>query len=221
MRRLFMILGLAVSVSCGGCNVIGWLVSETAHEERVRAQFRLAEYDKEGVLIFVDSLKKINMSYGFESKLEKSIKDYFVQKVRLNRKNVSGSEVLSDLRTKRPDFDMMSPIKAGEAVGAGKVLYVRIENYNLYNIDGRDYYEGYLVTRSVLFDVGTGAVVWPDVQTGKVIRVKVDLETSGQEVTLARLTTATAHCISRYFYDCPRDRFKISDEQVIYEMNDW
>ena len=218
MRKLFMILGLAVAVSCGGCNVFGWLVSETAHEEKVKAQFKLADYGKEGVLVFVDSLKKINVGYGLEEKLEGAVENYLVKKVRLKKENILGGDELSKLRSSRPDFDRMSPVMVGEALGVGKVLYVRIENYNLYNIDGRDYYEGFLLTRSVLFDVGTGAVVWPDTRAGKVIRVKVDLETAGREIALARLATATAHCITRFFYNCPKDRFRISEEQVIYDM---
>ncbi len=221
MRKLVMIFVLAMGLFCSGCNVFGLLVSETIHEERSKAQFRLAEYGKEGVLLFVDSLKRTNVAYGFQEELEGSIEHYLVKKARLKRKNILDWDALSELRSSRPDFDRMSPVKVGEALGVGKVLYVRIENYSLYNIDGRDYYEGFLVTRSVLFDVGTGAVVWPDTRAGKVIRVKVDLETKGREATVARLTTATAHCITRFFYNCPRDRFRISEEQVIYEMTDW
>jgi hypothetical protein len=221
MRKLAMSFGLAVVFLCGGCNLLGLLASETIHEEKVTAQFKLSEYGKEGVLVFVDSLKKINVAYGLEEKLEGSIENYLVKKVRLKKENILGGDELSELRSSRPDFDRMSPVMVGEALGVGKVLYVRIENYSLFNIDGKDYYEGFLVTRSVLFDVGTGAVVWPDTMTGKVIRVKVDLETKGREAALARLTTATAHCITRYFYNCPRDQFKISEEHVIYEMEDW
>ena len=221
MRKLVMILVLGMGLFCSGCNVFGLLVSETVHEEKLKAEFNLAEYGKEGVLLFVDSLKRTNVAYGFQEKLDGTIKNYLVKKARLKSKDILGWEALSDLRSSRPDFDRMSPVKVGEALGVGKVLYVRIEKYNLYNIDGRDFYEGSLTTRSVIFDVGTGAVVWPDTTTGKVIRVKVELETKGREIALARLTTATAHCITRYFYNCPRDRFRISEEQVIHEMIDW
>ena len=221
MRKVFMIFGFGVAISTAGCNVFGWLVSETAHEQKVKAQFKLADYGKEGVLVFVDSLKKMNVGYGLEEKLEGSIENYLVKQVRLKKENILGADELSKLRSSRPDFDRMSPVMVGDALGAGKVLYVRIENYNLYNIDGRDYYEGSLITRSILFDVQTGAVVWPGSATGEVVRVKVELETKGLEAALTRLTTATAHCITRYFYNCPKDRFRISEEQVIYEMTEW
>ena len=221
MRKSVMIFGLVFAVFCGGCNIFGLIFSETAHEKRVKAQFRLQEYGSEGVLVFVDSLKRADVAYGFDSRLEKSIRDYLVKKVRLKREDILGSEELSGLRSGRADFDMMSPVAVGAALGAGKVLYVRIENYDLFDIDGRGYYEGFLITRSILFDAGTGATLWPKSRTGEVIRVKVELETMGREATLDRLTTATAHCISRYFYDCPGNQFKRSEEEVIYGMDNW
>ena len=221
MRKMFIFFTLATVFAAAGCNVFGWLVSETAHEQKVKAQFKLADYSNERVLVFVDSLRGLNDGYGLKEKLDTSIENYLIKKVRLKKENILGKDELSELRSGRPDFDRMSPVVVGRELGAGKVLYVRMEKYDLYNIDGRDYYEGFLMTRSILFDVQTGAVVWPGSATGEVVRVKVELETKGLDVALTRLTTATAHCITRFFYNCHKDRFKISEEQVIYEMTEW
>jgi hypothetical protein len=33
------------------------------------------------------------------------------------------------------------------------------------------------------------------------------------EIAVERLTAASAHCLVRYLYDCPKNEFKIADER--------
>ena len=101
------------------------------------------------------------------------------------------------------------------------MLYIWVQELNLYDIDGRGFFEGSLVSRSVLIDTATGEVVWPISKEPKLVRVKVNLETKGKQETVDRLTGATAHCICRDFYDCPKDQFRTSDEHVMMKMEDW
>ena len=82
------------------------------------------------------------------------------------------------------------------------------------------YYGGSLIARSLLFDTASNKAVWPSDKQGLVVRIKVDYETKGYDKAAARLTAAMAHCITRYLYDCPRDRFRTRDEQSEYRQLD-
>jgi len=74
------------------------------------------------------------------------------------------------------------------------------------------YYKGFLSVRSNLRDVSTGEKLWPGSAETKGVRVGFEVESHGREAAVARLASASAHCIVRYFYDCPVGKFKIADD---------
>ena len=88
-----------------------------------------------------------------------------------------------------------------------------IEKFELYQAGHPQYYSGQIVTRSAIVDSGSGKVLWPEGDKGaKTLRSVVELETGGKTKATARLMNSTSHCITRYFYNCPKDQFRTSDE---------
>jgi hypothetical protein len=83
-----------------------------------------------------------------------------------------------------------------------------------------DYYNGELGCQVILFDVESGKKLWPK-DTAKLIRVGFDFDVRGQEPALDRLANTAAYCLTRYLYDCRKDKFKIADDRSGAGWQQW
>jgi hypothetical protein len=133
---------------------------------------------------------------------------------------VSYSE-LSEFRSNQPNFSLLTPMQVGEALDANMVLLVSIEDYQLREMGGTGYYKGFLSARAVLLDTATGKKLWPESVESKGAEVGFEFEQHGQEVAITRLVTACAYCITRYFYNCPKDKFKIAEDKSGIGWENW
>jgi hypothetical protein len=221
MRKSGLIFVVTAVVLCGACNMIGIMGSKSYHEQKIPAELALEEQAERGVLVFVEEAGGGRGSPDLHSQLTDMVIAFLVKKARINSEYLVPQSKLSQLRSQRDDFSRISPVEVGAGAGAGIVLYTVVEHYELYEIQGRGYHNGSLVTRSIMFDVASGRALWPLQGGGRVVRVKVELETAGRVAILNRLITATAHCITRSFYDCPRTKFRTADEQTDYNMEKW
>ncbi len=101
------------------------------------------------------------------------------------------------------------------------VLLVVVEDCELNKISEIDYYKGFLDARTVLLDVATGEKLWPESAESKTVRVGFEMESGGQAAAVRRLAAAGAHCTVRYFYNCPKDKFKIPDDRSDVAWENW
>ena len=221
MRKSVIAIVLTVGVLSGACQMVGLMGSKSYHEQKIPAELVLKDYAKGGVLVFVEEARGMSGELDLRSGLSEMVSTFLVKKARINGEYLVGQSKLLQLRSDKDDFSRLSPAEVGAAAGAGVVLYILIEDYKLYSMAGRNYYEGSLITRSILFDTASGRVLWPRLGDGRVVRAKVELETAGRAAALNRLINATAHCITRSFYDCPRPKFRTRDEQTGYSMEKW
>lgn len=215
-KYIFVFLAFLSTFYFGGCEVIGVLASPTHHEKKIPAQYKLKKRAKERILVFVDKAPASGAKASVQQNLSDMIDTFLVKKVGINSKYVISYKEISKFKAENKDFAKLSPVQVGDALDVGLVLYVLIENYNLHKIADHDYYNGFLFTRSVLFDVSTPGVLWPLDGDGEAVKAVVEFENKGREAALDRLTTTIAHCISRYLYDCPKSRFKTSAEKRDY-----
>ncbi len=218
-RLVFFLIGL--SVLCGSCNMIGIMGSKSYYEQKIPAELKLKDYARGGVLVFVDETGPGRGEHTLRPQLTDVVGTYLVKKARIKSENLLSSNRLWRLRGEREDFSLLSPVELGRTTGAAVVLYILITDYELYAMDEQGYYGGSLVTRSMLFDVSSGRALWPTEKAGRVVEVGVEIETGGREATLDRLITATAQCITRSFYDCPRPQFRSADEKRDYGSEQW
>ena len=215
MRRILIAALLATGVLYGGCNVMGFIASPSYSEQSIPAEYKLRSTQKKKLLVFVDRAKSSNVSFSVAPALSEMVEVFLQKKVRISSKNIISSKGLSAF-SRLADLEKLSPAEIGKKFGAGLVLYILIEDHNLYKTPSGGYYSGSLVTRSVLLDVDSDAVVWPVSGEGRVARTGFKLEISGREAAAERLNVAMAHCITRCFYNCSRRAYKISDEQTAY-----
>lgn len=221
MRKVVIVFAVVLGVLCGACNLIGIMGSKSYYEQRIAAELMLKDYADGGVLVFVDETGAGRSERELRPGLAEMVGVYLVKKARMKSENLVSNDRLSDLRGQRADFSSLSPVQLGGATGAGVVLYILITDYELYAMDEREYYGGSLVTRSILFDVASGRALWPRESAGRIVKTSVALETGGRAATLDRLITATAHCITRSFYDCRRPQFHTADEERDYGLEQW
>ncbi len=218
---IFVFLAFLSTFYFGGCEIIGFIASPTYHEQKIPAQYKLKDHAKQGILVFVDKAPASGAQAALQADLSDMIGTFLVKKAGVKSKYIVSYQEISQLQAQRKDFARLSPVQVGDILDVGLVLYVLIENYSLYRIADHDYHNGSLFTRSVLFDVSASRVLWPLDGDGKAVKAVVEFENKGRKAALDRLTTTTAHCISRYLYDCSRAVFKTSAEQRDYNAEQW
>ncbi len=212
---LLAIIGVVWS---GGCNVIGFIAAPTAHEKKVPAEYKLYR-TKSRILVFVDQARSSSVGFHVRGALDAAVIGYLANKVRVNKNNIIAPVGYTSSRVQA--YAGLSPAQIGQKAGADLVLYIRIDKYELEQMDRRGYFSGSIATRSVLVDVDSAKILWPASKEARLNRIKVELETHGREAASNRLMSGTAHCITRYFYNCPGPRFRWGDEQKEFEFDNW
>ena len=223
MKKLIILLLFSNMILAGiGCRATGAFLSPSIHEQKIPAEYKIAPQAKKGLLVFVEGATGVTRSRDVILDLTEVVKELLVKRAKVNKKYIASDKKLELLRARRDDLSILSPVKIGKESGVGLVLYILIEDYGLQMVDKRGYYAGSLLTRSVIFDVESGNVLWPAKGQGKRTIVKFALETKGKEVAKDRLALGVAQCVTRYLYDCPKPMFKTSDEFVMYkEITTW
>jgi hypothetical protein len=221
MNKAVVLFVLGGCFLFGACRMIGVIGSKSYYEQKVPAEFMLKDVAEGGVLIFVDEAGSGRGELELRPGLSEVVGALLVKKARIKSKNLVSHDRLSQLRDQREDFSSLSPVQLGRGAGAAVVLYVMIEDYELYAIDEQMYHSGSLVARSILFDVASGRVLWPRGGGGRVVKTRVEIETGGREAALNRLVAATAHGITRSLYDCRRPEYRMADEEGGYSPEQW
>ena len=135
--------------------------------------------------------------------------------------NIVTYDELVDFRMENEDFSLLSVSEVGEALGADMVLLIVIEEFLFEKVEDTRLNKGYLGARAVLQDVESGEKVWPAKQKSRIIKVGFDNEHRGVTVAVGRLMVATAHCVGRYLYDCPKPKFKIVEDRSRAGWEKW
>ena len=204
---------LVVVFFYSGCGIVGIVGTPRAHEEKVVAEYDLAEHKEQKILVLVNQPVWLNAQVNLRYYLTKAINKNLTAKVKILPEYIVSYSELSAFRSNQADFLLLSPVEVGEALSANMVLLVEIGSYELNKIAETNYYEGFLSVQSVFLDVATGEKIWPESARSKSIKVGFEVESRGREIAVNRLTAASAYCLVRYFYDCPKNEFKIADER--------
>ncbi|MHC4478678.1 MAG: hypothetical protein ACYTEL_23840 [Planctomycetota bacterium] len=192
IRQVLTVSCAAAVLFCCGCGIVSLLGTPTRREQKVQAE------------------------YAFGEQTGRKVK-----KVKIRPAHLVGYDKLSSLRSNRADFSRLSPSEVGSALGADMVLLLMVERHELDPVGGSGYYKGFLELESALHEVVSGQRLWPRSGQSKSIKVGFDAGVKGRAAALKRLMQAAAHCTARYFYDCPVDQFKISDDKSDISWERW
>ncbi|MBN1815750.1 MAG: hypothetical protein JW828_00225 [Sedimentisphaerales bacterium] len=205
---------------CCGCNIFGWATAPTRHEQKVPAQFRLKDVQERNIVVVVDLAYASRVPPSVRQELVHLINGHLVQRAGLNKRYLVAAAD-SPERAKIDELQEESPEQIGRLVKAGLVLFVRLEDYREDPMSHPGFLSASVTSRAMLIDTESGRTLWPMNSETHLTRVKVEAEIKGRENALERLAKATSHCIVRNLYDCPRDTYKIAEEQSDVPTEVW
>jgi hypothetical protein len=217
---------LAAIFSSNGCGIVGVVGTPSAYEKKIPAEYDLtspavggyakadlAEQKGKKILVLVEQPGWLSTEVNLRYYLTEAIRESFIANVKIPPEYIISYKELSEFRSNKSDFSSLSPVAVGEALGVDIVLLVMIEDYQLNEMPETDYYNGFLGAQAILFETATGVKLWPESAMGKSIRVSFEAERN-RDAAVDRLVNACAHCITRFFYNCPKYKFKIFDEGI-------
>ena len=225
MKKLTVLFTLATASLVGGCKsagIISVFATPSRHEIKIPAEYDLTKHkhkDKK-ILLLARQPGWLNANVNLRYYLTKSINKEFTEKVKIAADNLVSYKQLSEFRSNKSDFSLLSPARVGKALGADMVLLVTVKSYQLNRMAETNYYDGFLNIQAVLIDVETEEKLWPESANSKSIKVGFEVESNGREVALDRLADACAHCTVRYLYNCTKDKFKIGDDRSGINLED-
>jgi hypothetical protein len=212
MKKLTVFFVLAAVFFYNGCGVVGLMGTPSPYEKKVPAEYDLTKQKGRKVLVLVEQPGWLSAQANLRYYLTEAIRENLIAKVKVPPKYILSYNELSEFRSNKGDFSSLSPAAVGKALGADIVLLVMIEDYQVGEVAGSGYYNGFLSAQAAIFEA-SGEKVWPESAENKSIKVSFETGEKGQEAAVKRLVNACAYCTSRYFYNCPKYKFKIFDEK--------
>lgn len=197
------------------CAAVGWgfvLVGcdNTGLYSKVKPEYDLAANQDKKILLWVEAPRSAAADVDAAEKLAAALVEHLVARAKVKPENVL---VQADSRV-NPVGNVLTPESVARQEGAGLVLIVRIEEYELFPMNIRDYHFGHMMTRSLLLDVETNKHLWPKNGLGKVHDVAIELGQGNRTVVLSRMAASSAHCILRDLYPIVKSYYKNSDERI-------
>lgn len=218
---LFSFIFPAVAFFYTGCGIISVMGTPTNYEREIPAEYDLAGRTDRKILVLVNQPGWLGAGVNLRYYLTEAIRENLIKKAKLAPKYLVAYSELSAFRSGRVGFSSLSPVEVGAALDADMVLFVTVEDYRLNEVTEIGYYKGFLDVRTVLLETETGRKLWPESSKGKSIKVGFEFEAGGREAAVRRLAAACAYCTVRYFYDCPKNQFKIADERTDFSWENW
>ena len=218
---LFAFMFIGSVFLCNGCGIGSMIGTPTRHEKKIPAEYELREQEDKKILILVEQPARLIATANLRYYLTRDIREYLRKKIRIPADGLISYENLVEFRNNRANFSRTSPLEVGRGLQADIVLLVAVEDFRLYNMAETGFLKGFLSSRTVILDTSTGEKVWPKSFEGKGIKVGFEFDVRNVEVAVSRLSAASAHCITRYFYDCPMDKFKIADDRSGEAWENW
>jgi len=217
--RLLRALGVACLALCpmlAGCNIIGPLGFLLGPRQIQKAE---CELTKERLAILVDTARPAEDSPVFAQALHNKLVQIFREK-EINSQVVPWEEVVR-LRQREPDFGRWSIQRAGRALKAREVLYVRVDRLQLLESVGSPVMTPHVWLRVKLIaadELSSLARRWPpqeerrgrEIDCGRQTREATDTVAVDSEA--AKLGKDVAQFIAMPFYDVdleekvPRER---------------
>jgi hypothetical protein len=199
-----------------GCSpgIISVLTTPTSDEMTVPPEYDITKEKGKKILTIVEQPYFLrahpNLRYFVTVGVNKILED----RANIKKELLISYDALADLRSGSPDFSNMTPSEIGSKLGADYVLVITITKYQLDDKSEPGYFTGRFDAQAQLFSVSPPEKLWPSMETARTVRVGFDSVRSGADTAALRLAGDAAHCITRYLYNCQKNKFKSSDEET-------
>ena len=205
-------------------NAAGAASSEMPSEKIIHAEFKLVKNKKETgkIAIVVNQPGWIKTPVDLRITLTDAINKALEEKIEIKKERLIPYTDIQKCRLSLPEDKKDDPFEIMSKLKAQYVLAVQITDFDLSTFAEQDFFNGTMVTKSCLFDANN-VKMWPNDANDDCRTVTVGLETEKGTIksSVLRLSTATAHCITRYFHDCKAILFRIKEEQKELDYYTW
>jgi hypothetical protein len=212
----------ALAAFWAGCNMAGGLMSNLSTEREsdkiTSAEFKLAPTEGK-IVVLVNQPGWIRTPVDLRAELTKYINIAFTESVLVDEERIISYKDVLNARLELPDDKRDEPNEIAAKLGAKYVLFVQVMDFDLSTFAEKDFFNGTMKSTCCLLD-STGKMIWPE-KDSREIFVEIEAEKGTMETAVAKLTASTAHCITRYFYDCKTIRFRVPEEHKEIESYDF
>ena len=225
-KNIFITLCITVAAAFwAGCGVAGGiagnLATETEYERAIPAEFKLAKTEGK-IAVVVSQPGWIKTPIDLRIALTDAFNVALEEKVKIKKERLLPYTDVLELRRGLPDEKKDDPFEIASKLNAQYVLAVQITDFELSTFAEENLFNGTMLTKSCLFDINAKKL-WPQDanEAGRKITVGFEDEKGTVKSAVEQLSAATAHCVTRYFYDCKAIRFKIAEEQKELDFYTW
>jgi hypothetical protein len=203
-----------------GAALLGNASTERDSEKITPAEYKLAETEGK-IAVLVNQPGWIRTPVDLRATTTKFINEALKDKEKTyipEERLIKYQDVLN-ARIELPEEVRNEPNRIAAKLGAKYVIQVQILDFDLSTFAEKDFYNGMMKSEFSLFDAN-GVKLWPE-KEARSATVEIDAEKGTVETAVAKLTAATAHCVTRYFYDCKTIRFRVPEENKEIENYDF
>jgi hypothetical protein len=213
--------GCALIAAPVAVGVAGVASSETESERSIPAEFKLAQTEGK-IAVVVSQPAWIKTPIDLRGTLTDSLNLALEEKVKIKKERLFPYTDVLELRRNLPDEKKDDPFEIASKLNAQYVLAVQITDFELSTFAEEDLFSGLMKTKSCLFDINAKKL-WPQDanQVGHEITVGFEDEKRTAKSAVEQLSAATAHCVTRYLYNCKAIKFKIAEEQKELDFYTW
>ncbi|MGA2915866.1 MAG: hypothetical protein ABSE89_07545 [Sedimentisphaerales bacterium] len=201
--------------------VAGVASSETASEKVTPAEFKLGA-TKGKIAVVISQPSWIKTPMDLRITLTEAINAALEEKANIKKERLIPYTDVQKCRMALPEDKRDDPFEITSKLNAQYVLTVQITDFDLSTFAEEDFFNGTMITKSCLFDANSNKL-WPQDANDNCRQIAVGLETEKGTVktSVEKLCAATAHCITRYFYNCKAAHFRIAEEQREFDNYTW
>jgi hypothetical protein len=212
-KVVLIVLTCGLFIMSEGCSpqMIGALASPGAEDIKIPAEYDVAAQKPQHLLILVQQSATANPKVNLRLFLTKAAAAVLVGELKFKETNLVPYGDVVKLRKENPNFESMTPPEIGKALNADMVLYLIIEDFQLYGFGETGYHKVDLNVGGAVYDVN-GVRVWPTETELKQAKVCLEAPSGNLDNDAARLSQAAVRCIVRHLYDCPKPESRVSEE---------
>ena len=156
---------LCVVFAASGCVALSFLLSEGPYKKGIPPAYNLQKQQERKVLVWVECPRSANADFDVQKKLATAFQLYLIGKAGFESENI----ILSSLSD--GEALLLDPKKIARSQGAGYLLLVQVDKYEVDYLQVRNYFAGEMISRAVLYDVESGETLWPSQPEGKMVHV--------------------------------------------------
>jgi hypothetical protein len=219
-KLITIILVLLIAVSIAGCGLISLISTPTNSESKIPAEYKFVNPETAKVAVIVKQPVRADIRVNLPYYLTRAVNRRLMYKTGLTSGSLTDYDTISRTASNKSNFRWLGSQELIDLFEVDFVILIDIEKFYAKEIE-QGYHKARLSGDCALISKNTNGKVWPVSQESRNITVGFELGEKDYKAALERLADSFSHCLVRYFYDCPKNKFKSSDDRNRAGWKDW